>query len=262
MRSLFALATLIAVATAACAGGDGKVRIPGDGVPTSEETEQPGAPQTQQQPTGSPDAGAADAHASSDATSSDSSATDAGADVVIDAARDATIQNGCFDVALGRLREIVKPTAGDLTISEWMADPTFVNDAAGEWIELRATNDVDLNGLQIGNASLGFPIVTANCVRVRAGSFVVFSRSTDPQLNGLGSVSVAGALFAYLPNASGTLSIGIDDVTLDKVSWTGAVGGVSQMIDGDSAQCDTPSWVAPYNDTDIGTPGAANGDCP
>lgn len=276
MRSLIAAVVTVSLATFACAGSDGNVRIARDDVGAGQSGGEDNV--TQQSPlnyNGRPDAGAIDA-STTDATTQDAAvdaAGDAPDDAEVDAADssvdggtdadsvDAAIENPCFDVALGKTRSAVKPAPGDLSISEWMADPTAVTDAAGEWMEVRANKDVDLNGLQIGNATLGFPFVVTNCVHVAAGSFAVFARSTDGSVNGLGDVPVAGALPVYLSNASGSLRIGIDGKTLDAVTWSGALGGVSKMIDGNGKQCNAPVSVDAYNGTDIGTPGAANVDC-
>ncbi len=264
MRSLLVAAIGLSLAAAACAGSDGNVRIAGDNnAPASPGEPADGAPYTPKQNSTPPDAGAGDA-ASFDASVKDAAVADVAVDAPTDAVVvDATIENPCFDVALGRTRSIIKPAAGDLFISEWMADPTAVNDAAGEWVELYATKDVDLNGLQIGNAALGLPLIATNCLSVSADTYAVFARSADPQLNGLGSVPVTGPLMVYLNNTSGALSIGIDNVTLDAVSWNGAAGGISKMVDGNGAQCTAPESVEAYNGKDIGTPGAPNDvDCP
>ena len=61
----------------------------------------------------------------------------------------------CTDTGTGQLRAIVKPTASQLVINEWMPDPTLVVDTAGEWFELRASAAFDLNGLQAGTTTLG-----------------------------------------------------------------------------------------------------------
>lgn len=281
MRTLVLALVTLSLATVACAGSDGNVRINGDEAAASEAGRDAGAPNVLHN-SGRPDASASDASnridgEASDAGTSDAKPADAGADAndagaddasadasdaAHDAEPDAAIANPCFDVALGKNRAIVKPAVGDLTISEWMPDPTAVNDAAGEWAELRVTKDVDLNGLQIGNATLGLPLISSKCLRAEAGSFVVFARSTDPSLNGLDDAPVIAPLPVFLPNGSGTLSIGIDGTTLDTVSWNGALGGVSKMIDHAGVMCSAPVSVPAYNGIDVGTPGAPNVDCP
>src|SRR5579862_5800976 len=60
----------------------------------------------------------------------------------------------CDDAGAGVIRAIETPAAGQLAIAEWMADPAAVADGDGEWIELVALDDVDLDGVQLGGASL------------------------------------------------------------------------------------------------------------
>jgi hypothetical protein len=55
----------------------------------------------------------------------------------------------CFDPDLMAMRPIVAPVPGDLVINEFLADPTIVTDANGEWFELTVINPVDLNDLKI-----------------------------------------------------------------------------------------------------------------
>ena len=164
----------------------------------------------------------------------------------------------CFDTGLGATRAIVKPTAGQLVISEWMPNPTAVTDANGEWFELHATANFDLNGVQAGTTSLGAAFTSANCVPVTSGQFVLFARNATGATNGLGTVTVDVVTTVSLVNASGTLMIGVDGTVLDTVTWATPTAGKSIMIDGSNVQCIAPAAVTAYNATDIGTPRAAN----
>jgi hypothetical protein len=181
----------------------------------------------------------------------------------------------CLDTGTQQLRPIVKPTAGQLVIDEWMPDPTHVADGSGEWFELRATADVDLNGLQAGLTTLGTtPIVPAggDCVRLAAGSYAVFARATTG--NGLPSnVTVTGRFGFTMSNTATTFQVGIDDLPLATATSGAAVAGSSFMLDTDGTQCTanltTPAPVPAYMNgdaagTDRGTPGAVNSppECP
>ncbi len=193
----------------------------------------------------------------------------------------------CMDTGLGALRPIVKPTAGQLVINEWMPDPTHVGDSAGEWFELRATADVDLNGLQAGLTTLGTtPLIPAagDCVRLASGSYALFAHvRTDPLAvpptdNGLPSGvldPVVVGLFGFgLTNGTSSFQIGIDGANLATATWaTTSVAGSSWMLDTDGTQCTanltTPAAVPAYNHgtvagTDRGTPGKVNSppECP
>lgn len=182
----------------------------------------------------------------------------------------------CIDAGTGQPRPIVKPTTGQLVINEWMPDPTHVTDATGEWFEVRATADVDLNGLQGGGASLGaMPLIPAggNCVRVATGGLAVLARTTGA--NGLpASVTPVGTFTFGLTNGASSFQIGIDGMNLATATWAStSVAGSSWMLDSDGTQCTAnvtvPAAVMPYANgamagTDRGTPGAVNSppECP
>ena len=159
----------------------------------------------------------------------------------------------------GTFRPIVEPQPGQLVIDEWMPDPTLVSDDQGEWFELRANADVDLNGLQVGSQSLGTtPVVSsASCVHLAAGSVMVFARNLAPTANG----QLHDAAFVErvtLGNDHGTLQIGLHDLPIDAVTWTSSTAGHSFVVDSHGTQCATPVTIAPYNGRDVGTPGTSN----
>ena len=99
----------------------------------------------------------------------------------------------CSDA--GTMRAAVAPGPGDLVITEVMPSPTRVADSVGEWFEARVMNDVDLAGVGVGRVGSTSPDVISgtDCVHVRAGSDVVFARSTDPAVNGgIPAASIVG----------------------------------------------------------------------
>lgn len=167
-------------------------------------------------------------------------------------------------------RAIVKPSAGDLILTEVMADPAVVGDTAGEWFEVLATADVDLNGLQAG-AEFGTPLLTvtqARCLRVTAGSHVLFARSTMSGANG--GLPPGALTFGFsLANDPGSLFIGVDDALLDRVAWTSSPTGASLQLEpedqddrlNDALATTGCEGTTMYGTGDRGTPGAANLDC-
>lgn len=183
----------------------------------------------------------------------------------------------CLDTGTQALRPIVKPTAGQLVINEWMPDPVIVTDAVGEWFELRATADVDLNGLQAGAATLGTtPLIPAggDCVRLTTGSLAVFARTLGAG-NGLPASVTPVATFGFGigANDNGSFQIGIDGGNLATATWTSNASttnaGSSWQVDDALAQCTaTAAGAAAYNSatgptrTDSGTPAASNPTCP
>ena len=165
----------------------------------------------------------------------------------------------------GGLRPIAVPGVGDLVITEWMADPRAVGDERGEWFELLATANVDLNGLQIGRTRVEDEVeATGPCLRVRAGERVVFARSDVAVDNG-GLDAVAGTFSFGLVNDGSELFVAHDDVVIDRVVWSDSVPGVSWAVrpafesamDNDATDAVCASGPT-YGDGDRGTPGAEN----
>ena len=189
-----------------------------------------------------------------------------------------TVTTGmCMDTGLGQLRPIVTPTAGQLVIHEWMPDPVIATDAQGEWFEVRATADVDLNGIQGGAASLGTtPLIPAggDCIRVANGGLAVFARTLGTT-NGLPAAVTPVATFGFgLTNGGSTFRIGIDGADLATATWalnasTTSVGS-SWMVDSNGTQCTgVAAGATAYNTlagpparSDVGTPAAMNPECP
>jgi hypothetical protein len=151
-----------------------------------------------------------------------------------------------------------------------MPDPNQVSDAVGEWFELRATADVDLNGLQAGTTSLGAtPLIPASgpCVRLATGGYAVFARSASA--NGLpSSLTVAGTFGFGLTNGPSSFQIGVAGANLATATWAATSGvGVSWMVDSDGTQCIATGALTYMNGmvagTDRGTPGMVNTpECP
>lgn len=170
----------------------------------------------------------------------------------------------------GTERDVVSPVVGDLVINEFLANYAGADDNK-EWFEVYVTRDVDLNGLQMGRAigDVEDGLADTNCLRVTAGSYLVFAQSMDPLANGgLPRVDFVFDFSANLGNASGSLFIGISDTILDSITWTNAPEG-SRNLDPSKQNAtdndDTNNWcntVATYGDGENGTPGEANETCP
>jgi len=164
----------------------------------------------------------------------------------------------CLDGAV--MRPIVTPTTGQLLINEWMPDPSLVADAQGEWFELAATADVDLNGLQVGAATLNLTSVipaSGACVRIATGGFALIAKNATATANGM-LPAVDAVTTTNLNNSNGTLQIGFAGVQLQAVTWIASSPGKSIMIDSDGTQCNAPTGLPLYNVMDTGTPRAIN----
>ena len=163
----------------------------------------------------------------------------------------------CFDGSAPR--PIRSPSAAQVQITEWMANPSMTGNRDGEWVEVRFAAAVDLNRLvwsDLTGASTS--IEREECVSVAAGAFVVFGRNPNGDENG-GLPFVDAELGVSLNNADETISIGIDGEVLDSVSYEESYLGVATQIDEWGFVCKA---IAPYGDGDLGTPGAPNRPCP
>jgi hypothetical protein len=185
----------------------------------------------------------------------------------------------CFDVDMMMMRDPVAPGLGDLVITEFMANPNAVSDAAGEWFELRALAAVDLNGLQLGQAFVDGPVhvvTSVDCIPLQPGANALLARNDDVLTNG----GLPEVVYEYstlnLSNANTFLHIAVAGVLLDEVGWSAVATGRSTTLDPDSQDpalndlgnnalpwCYTPADVMyQFAGGDYGTPGEDNMQCP
>ncbi|MCA9694411.1 MAG: lamin tail domain-containing protein [Myxococcales bacterium] len=193
------------------------------------------------------------------------------------------------------LRDVVRPLPGDLIFTEVMADPAGadagVDEDKAEWFELYVARDVDLNGLGVGltsvdgavdesapvpgnDAELTLETEDDSCMRVTAGSYLLFSRKADPvESGGLPEPyatfsfslrnSGPAALFVGFENAS----LGIDVLDLaayDDDVTAGAARALAPAALDYLANNDPASWcpaVEVYGPAGAGSPGAPNPAC-
>jgi hypothetical protein len=177
-------------------------------------------------------------------------------------------ERDCTEGGVARLK--VPPVEGDVVITEIMADPNG-SDALREWFEIVVRRDVDLNGLMGGREALTNVLVPEGpCVRVAAGSRLVFARNADSAQNG-GLPEVAGVFSFNLLNSASELRVGLEDLVLDWAGYAAPTAGRAWSLaptHEDPVQNDSPSsWclattVYGAADNNYGTPGAANPACP
>jgi hypothetical protein len=169
----------------------------------------------------------------------------------------------------GTLRLPVAPVAGDLVITEVMPNPMAVGDTEGEWFEVYATADVDLNGVEISRIGATDPdVVTASaCLHLNAGEYAIFAANTTMAENG-GLPAPIAELTLGLTNSNGDVQIAIGGAVLDSYAWTTVRDGDSRQLDAailDANGNDDPlQWCdgnTAYGAGDRGTPGAANESC-
>ena len=182
------------------------------------------------------------------------------------------VAGACVDG--GEMRPVVSPNPGELVITEVMPSPNKVSDTVGEWFEVKALADVDLNGLGLdraGDSSNPNLVSSATCVHLAPGDYAVFAKSTDASMNG-GIQNVAGtfnfSMVAGTMTAPGDVRVMLDQTVIDAITWTGSRSGRALQLDPDATDAsanDDPSnfcdATAPYGDGDLGTPGLANPQC-
>ena len=112
------------------------------------------------------------------------------------------------------------------------AGEPLVADSDGEWFEVLAAADFDLNGFQLGDDALAAtPVVGGtDCVPVTAGTYLLFSQSIDPATNGmLPAVTAAFPTGVDLVNGAGTVQVGVGGVAIATQTWTASAAGTSRI---------------------------------
>jgi len=165
------------------------------------------------------------------------------------------LEGTCAEHGVARTR--VAPRAGDVRITEWMANPEGL-DADFEWIELTFDTAADLTGLQLGPSPDGLAVAVEGtaCFPVDAGARVVFGASpaAAPRVD-------AELGFSLANSGSRNIVVGVDDQVLDLVRYEGTTEGAAWQVDADAGLClaaDSNEY-APGN---FGTPGEPNPSCP
>jgi hypothetical protein len=168
-------------------------------------------------------------------------------------------------------RPIVSPVAGDLVITEVMADPSAAGDTSGEWFEVLVTANVDLNGLQLGRTpgSVDHTVPAAgDCIPVTAGTYTVFAKSVDPGVNGNLPVADLEMGGLSLTNSGSTLFVGRSGMVLDQITYAAASAGTAWTLDPLSEDPTNNDMVEnfclasdPIGNGDFGTPGLQGPSC-
>lgn len=179
----------------------------------------------------------------------------------------------CSDA--GVMRDTVAPMPGDLVITEVMPNPGAVSDTLGEWIEVLATTDVDLNGLGLdraGDSSNPNVITNPQCLRLRAGQYALFAKNADMTMNGGLPTPILGTFTFSLVDgtaaAPGDVRLMSGTTVIDAITWTSTRSAKSHALDPDflnAADNDVESnfcdGTTAFGGGDLGTPGMANPQC-
>jgi PKD repeat protein len=162
--------------------------------------------------------------------------------------------------------------AGDLVITEVLADPSAVTDAMGEWFELHNTRDVavDLTGIRVEDLD-GAGFTVPGPLVVPGGGYAVFAATADPALNGGVHADHTWSSF-NLANVEDGLVVSYQGLVFDALTWDvdwPLAGGESLQLTSDLLDATSNdaavAWCGStetFGAGDLGTPGAANEACP
>ena len=190
----------------------------------------------------------------------------------------------CFDTTTSASRAILRPPDGSLVITEWMPSTSAVSDTNGEYFEVLAKADLDLNGVALQVGTSRKVLSSPNCLAVPSGSYLVFGRNQSSLVNG-NLPALTEVFSGNLTNTAQTISVLMPDGGMaDSVSYSGAAAsgwpsGASMQVNPGSEtptendlapnHCVTPLGVqygplgADGGATgDRGTPGLPNVPCP
>ena len=182
------------------------------------------------------------------------------------------VAGNCVDPLTGTSRPIVHPLSGEAIITEVMARPKAVSASNGEWVELQAAAEIDLNGLKLATANSSTTITSPDCIHLAAGEYALLARSGDAMINGnLPPVTYVYGSLAIPDTTQQTLTLSSPDSMIDQAVIYPSASGKAWQLDPlklNTASNDSPDsfCVAPTqwttNAGDYGSPGLANPACP
>ncbi|MGM0575364.1 MAG: lamin tail domain-containing protein [Myxococcota bacterium] len=165
------------------------------------------------------------------------------------------------------------PAAGEVIITEVMADPAAVSDADGEWFEIvnLGAGPVDLSACVLeSDGDTAQPIESSGPYPLGADAYLVLGVNGDAGTNGGVTVDYVYAGL-QLHNMEDTLALRCDGVVVDVILWdstfpltSGASIQVDPALSDHEFNDEAEAWCAsllPFGDGDTGTPGAENHAC-
>lgn len=171
----------------------------------------------------------------------------------------------------GGMRAITSPNAGDVIITEVMADPSGT-DTTTEWFELYARAPVDLNDLTIATSTSSGRLTSSACLYVQPGEYILLARSADSFVNGnLPAPRIVYSSPSFANGVNQRISLTRGDAGIDEIALGPSSSGTSWSLDPtllDPAGNDSPSSFCPGSTRwqpdgggDLGSPGQPNPAC-
>lgn len=166
--------------------------------------------------------------------------------------------------------QIVATPVARVVINELMPDPVFVNDGAGEWIELYnwGTASIDIQNWKLFGNTTGDTARITSSVVIAPGDYVVLGINGDPTANGGVTVDFVYRSGYSLNNSTTTGDVVIlrdaAGATVDSVVYVSPPIGASMALrdaSADNTDAKGTNWqtsTTPYNASDEGTPGSQN----
>ena len=150
----------------------------------------------------------------------------------------------------GSTGDLRVPVAGEVLITEFLADPAAADDALGEWIELHnpTADRLDLSGFRLTDAGRNLAELPADTV-IEPGAWLVVGRDLDPANTGGAPVSVAVPTGFTLNNAVRVLTSstpGAAEIFSEMVAVGVAGSGIEMGLDAARAAL-SPDLLAGHN---------------
>jgi hypothetical protein len=164
------------------------------------------------------------------------------------------------------------PKAGEVKITEIMANAPGAEDTDKDWFEVTnfTNTDLDLNNVEIWDdtdddkAAHLIQSDNNDCVTIPATKTVVFARVADAAKNGVDPTRVLYVYKSAALNNSGYLALKLGTNVIDEVSYADAEDGKALQKDPASGTwCDAVKqyWTATDGTPAFGTPGEGNSPC-
>ncbi|MCW9024660.1 MAG: lamin tail domain-containing protein [Gammaproteobacteria bacterium] len=156
------------------------------------------------------------------------------------------------------------PVAGDLVISEVLANPAAVSDTYGEWFEVLnlSQDSLIIDGLLISDSGTNEHYVdTGNSLLIDPAQYFVFARNSDTTINGGLTPDYTYTNFT-LSNTSDAIVLSFNSNEITRLDYDASFGISGQSMELFNLPAEisnyqlTPDTMT-FGDGDIGTPGMA-----